>query len=159
VALGLAGIAGAWPAIAGQVRTVWSRAALGALGAWWVLLAEALLDERLLLGRGASGTAFADPAAWRDSAVQAYDRAIEPLLGGGTVALCAVWAVAAAVLPLLVRGRTAAIDMAAAAGWAVALGVATGALASTAGVPDARGLVAGSLLAGVVAVIARAVRP
>jgi hypothetical protein len=159
VALGLAGVGAAWPAVAGQVRTLWSRAALGALGAWWLLLAEALLDDRLLLGRGARGDAFADPAAWRDSVVDVWNRAIEPMLSGGTVALCALWAVAAAVLPLLVRGRTAAIDMVAAAGWAIALGVATAALARTAGVPDARGLVAGSLLAGVIAVIARAVRP
>jgi hypothetical protein len=157
--LGLLGLAGAWPALAGQVRTLWARAALGALGAWWLLLAEPLLDERLYLGRGARGDAFPDPAAWGDSVVDAWNRAIEPMLTSGTVALCAVWAIAAAVLPLLVRGRTAAIDIVAAAGWAVALGVATGALASAAGVPDPRGLVAGSLLAGVVAVIARAVRP
>jgi eukaryotic-like serine/threonine-protein kinase len=83
---------------------------------------------------------------------------LAPLLTGGTVALCAVWAVAAAVLPLLVRGRTAAVDMVVAACWAIALGVATGAVATAAGVPDPRGLVAGSLLAGAVAVVARAVR-
>jgi hypothetical protein len=158
VALGLGGVAAAWPALAGQLRTIWSRAALGALGAWWLLLAEPLLDERLLLGRGARGDAFADPAAWRDSVVDAYDRVLAPLMTGGTVALCAVWAVGAAVLPLLVRGRTAAVDMVVAAGWAIALGVATGAVATAAGLSDPRGLVAGSLLAGAVAVLARAVR-
>ena len=52
------------------------------------------------------------------------------------------------MLPLVVRGRTAAVDMVAAAGWAIALGVATGALATAAGVPDPRGLVAGALVAG-----------
>jgi eukaryotic-like serine/threonine-protein kinase len=155
VALGLGGVAAAWPAVAGQLRTIWSRGALGALGAWWLLLAEPLLDERLLLGRG---DASAHPAAWRGSVVDVYDRVLAPLLTGGTVALCAVWAVAAAVLPLLVRGRTAAVDMVVAACWAIALGVATGAVATAAGVPDPRGLVAGSLLAGAVAVVARAVR-
>jgi eukaryotic-like serine/threonine-protein kinase len=157
--LGLVGIGGAWPAVAGQVRGIWTRAALGALGAWWLLLAEHLLDERLLLGRGASGERFPDPAAWRDSVVDVWTRVVEPILTGPTLALCAVWAVAAAVLPLIVRGRTAAIDMVAAAGWAVALGVATGALATAAGVPDPRGLVAGALVAGAAAVVARAVRP
>jgi eukaryotic-like serine/threonine-protein kinase len=157
--LGLVGIGGAWPAVAGQVRGIWTRAALGALGAWWLLLAEHLLDERLLLGRGASGERFPDPAAWRDSVVDVWTRVVEPILTGPTLALCAVWAVAAAVLPLIVRGRTAAIDMVAAAGWAIALGVATGALATAAGVPDPRGLVAGALVAGAAAVVARAVRP
>jgi hypothetical protein len=157
-ALGLVGLATAWPVVAGQLRRLWSRAALGALGAWWLLLAEPLLDERLLLGRGERGDAFPDPAAWRDSVVDAWDRVLAPLLSGGTLALCAVWAVAAAVLPLLVRGRNAAVDMAAAAGWAIALGVATGALGTAAGVPDPRGLVAGALVAGSAAVIARAVR-
>ena len=91
--------------------------------------------------------------------VDVWTRVIEPIVTGPTLALCAVWAVAAAVLPLVVRGRTAAIDMVAAAGWAIALGVATGALATAAGVPDPRGLVAGALVAGAAAVVARAVRP
>jgi hypothetical protein len=158
-ALGLVGIAGAWPAVAGQVRGIWTRAALGALGAWWLLLTEHLLDQRLLLGRGASGERFPDPAAWRDSVVDVWTRVIDPIVTGPTLALCAVWAVAAAVLPLVVRGRTAAIDMIAAACWAIGLGVATGALATAAGVPDPRGLVAGALVAGAAAVVARAVRP
>jgi hypothetical protein len=157
-ALGLVGIATAWPLVAGQLRTLPSRAALGALGAWWLLLAEPLLDERLLLGFGARGDAFPDPAAWRDSPVDAWDRVLQPLLSGGTVALCAVWAIAAAVLPLVVRGRNAAVDMAAATGWAIGLGVATGALAEAAGVPDPRGLVAGAVIAGSGAVVARALR-
>jgi hypothetical protein len=63
------------------------------------------------------------------------------------------------VLPLLVRSRAAAVDMVAATAWAVGLGVATGALAEAAGVPDPRRLVAGALLAGAVAVVARVVRP
>jgi hypothetical protein len=158
-ALGLVGIATAWPLLAGQLRTLWSRAALGALGAWWLLLAEPLLDERLLLGFGARGDGFPDPAAWRDSPVDAWERVLQPLLASGTVGLCAVWAVAAAVLPLVVRGRNAAVDMAAATGWAIGLGVATGALAEATGVPDPRGLVAGAVIAGSGAVVARALRP
>ena len=49
-ALGLAGLAGAYPAVAGRVRGVWARAALGAAGLWWLLLAEPLLDREIALG-------------------------------------------------------------------------------------------------------------
>jgi hypothetical protein len=133
---------------------MWSRAALGAVGAWWVLLAEPLLDRRLLLG-------VVDPPSqrWFGSASRALDRVLEPVLTSPGLALCAVWAVAAAVLPLLVRGRAAAVDMVLAAGWAGALGAATSAVAQAAGAPEPRGLVLGAFAAGVVAVAARAVRP
>src|SRR6185312_12267156 len=48
--LGVAGLAGAWPALAGQAARPWHRLALGALGAWWLVLAEALANDRLALG-------------------------------------------------------------------------------------------------------------
>src|SRR3954447_4550978 len=48
--LGIAGLAGAWPALAGQAARPWHRLALGALGGWWLVLAEALAGERLALG-------------------------------------------------------------------------------------------------------------
>ena len=44
--LGLATLAGAYPALAGQARGPLTRAALGALGAWWALLAAPLLGAR-----------------------------------------------------------------------------------------------------------------
>ncbi len=51
--LGAAGLPGAWPALAGQARRWHQRAALGALGAWWLLLAEPLARRTLALGRRA----------------------------------------------------------------------------------------------------------
>ena len=48
--LGLAGLRGAWPALAGQAARPWHRLALGALGAWWLVLAEAVAGERLATG-------------------------------------------------------------------------------------------------------------
>src|SRR5918912_858825 len=48
--LGAASLAGAWPALAGQAARPWHRLALGALGGWWLVLAEALSGERLGLG-------------------------------------------------------------------------------------------------------------
>src|SRR6185437_5356774 len=49
-ALGVAGVAAAFPALAGQ-RAGWrARAGLAALGFWWLTLAEPLLARRLWLG-------------------------------------------------------------------------------------------------------------
>ncbi|HXP37224.1 MAG TPA: serine/threonine-protein kinase, partial [Solirubrobacteraceae bacterium] len=48
-ALGVVGLAGAFPAIAGQAPRWRMRAALGALGYWWLALAEPLLERRLWL--------------------------------------------------------------------------------------------------------------
>ena len=45
-ALGLATLAGAYPALAGRARGWFTRAALGALGAWWVLLYDVATKAR-----------------------------------------------------------------------------------------------------------------
>ena len=50
--LGLVGLAGAFPALAGTARSAWTRGAIAACGAWWLLLAEPLLGHNLLLGLG-----------------------------------------------------------------------------------------------------------
>ncbi len=153
--LGLASLAGAWPAIAGQARLWPARAALGALGGLWLVLAEALTSQALLFGQPRD--VLAAPA-WDGSVVDAARDAVVPLLAGGTLAIAALWAVAAALLPLLVRGRSAALDLVAAAGWAATLAAATQALSEGLVLDAPRGLVVGALLAGVVAVGARAVR-
>src|SRR6185312_11983813 len=49
-ALGAAGLAGAFPAVAGQATRWRERATLGALGYWWLLLAEPLAGRTLWLG-------------------------------------------------------------------------------------------------------------
>ena len=49
-ALGLLGLAGAYPALAGRAPRWPARLALGALGAWWVVLAEPLLERALVFG-------------------------------------------------------------------------------------------------------------
>jgi len=153
--LGLAGLAGAWPALAGQARTWPTRAALGALGALWLVLGEALMAKRLFYGQPRD--VLAAPT-WAGSAVDAGRDALVPIWGGGTLALAALWALAAALLPVLVRGRSAAIDLVATAGWAAALAAATSALGEALMLEPPRGLVAGALLGGVVAIGARALR-
>jgi hypothetical protein len=157
--LGLAALAPAWPAIAGQVAGPVRRVALGLLGCWWLVLAELASGERLLLGPPPGA---APPEAWRDSAVAALSDAVWPAVTSGALLAGAAWAAAALVLPLLVPGRAFALDVAGAAAWAAGTGAAVQALARTlswdGAAPDVRGLVAGSLLAGVIAVGARAAR-
>jgi hypothetical protein len=157
--LGLAALAGAWPALAGQARRAWQRAALGGLGMWWLLLAEALTGRRLALG---AAPGVEPREAWAESAGRAARDALGPSVAGGALALAAVWAAAAALLPVVVRGRTFAVDLVGATAWAAALGSATeaaaAALAWPGGPPTMRGLVAGAVAAGALAVAAGASR-
>ena len=137
--MGLAGLAGAWPALAAQATRPWQRAALGALGGWWLALAEVLTGDRLALG--------APPGAALDA------KHLDPLLTSGALALVGLWAVAALALPVVVRGRALAADVVGATVWAAALGSATQAVADTLSwQPTMRGLVAGAVVAGGLAV-------
>ena len=136
-ALGLATLAGAYPAVAGRARGAYTRAALGAAGLWWLLLAEPLLDTNLALG-----TAPGDAGD-----------VLEAIFTSGALLLAPVWAAAALVLPWLVPGRSPALDIAGAAAWAAALTAATGAVAGYADLPEPRGLAAGAVAAGVLAVV------
>lgn len=158
-ALGALGLAPAFCALAGQAARPLHRAALGALGLWWLVLAEPLTGERLMLG-AAPGTA--PRVAWEGSAGGAVQDVISPLLTSGALAVAALWAVMAVLLPVLVRGRAAAVDIVAATAWAAGLAAATqaiaGALAWDGGAPSARGATAGAILAAAVAVGANAVR-
>jgi hypothetical protein len=142
--LGLAGLAGAYPALAGRAARWWQRAGLGAAGLWWLLLAEPLLDATLLSGTGA-------PRGWEDGAGLALDRVLGPPVTSGLILLAALWALAALLLPWLVRGRYAGADLVAASAWAAGLGAGSAALAEWAGVAEPRGLVAGAIAAGALA--------
>ena len=90
--LGAIGLAGAWPALAGQAQRWQARAALGALGGWWVGLAEALTSDRLVLGAPREVLAR---AVWEGSAFEASQQALWPLVAGGGLALAALWGLAA----------------------------------------------------------------
>ena len=153
--LGAIGLAGAWPALAGQAARWPARAALGALGGWWVGLAEALTSDRLVLG---APREVLGRSAWEGSALEASQHALWPLVAGGALGLAALWALAAVLLAPLVRGRSAALDLVAVAGWAAALVAATQALAEALVLDPPRGLVPGALAAAVLAVATRAVR-
>jgi eukaryotic-like serine/threonine-protein kinase len=126
--LGMIGLAGAWPAVAGQARDWRARALLGALGYWWLRLAEPLLDapgRRLWLGAPVGTGGRLSGVAWESSPVSAAVHALAPLLTLGLALGALLWALAALLLPLLVRGRSALRDALAATAWAVGLVAAT----------------------------------
>jgi eukaryotic-like serine/threonine-protein kinase len=164
--LGLAGLAGAFPAAAGQAARWRSRALLGALGYWWLRLAEPLLDtagRRLWLGSPAgSGAGGGRSLAWEHSLESAAVHALVPLLSVGLLCGAALWALAAVLLPWLVRGRSALFDALAGTLWAVVLAATAplldGGLTAHAGAPSPRGAVLGAALGAVLALAARALR-
>jgi eukaryotic-like serine/threonine-protein kinase len=146
--LGVAGLAGAWPALAAQAARPWHRAALGALGCWWLALAELVSGDRLALGT--------PPDATFDPGGAAH---LWPLVTSGVLGLAALWAAGAVLLPVLVRGRALAADVVGATAWAAGLGSATQAIAGAlAWQPAMRGLVAGAVVAGGLALVAAASR-
>jgi serine/threonine protein kinase len=158
-ALGLAGLAGAFPALAGQ-RAGWrARSALAALGFWWLALAEPLLTRRLWLG---PPSPIPSRAAWEASFAAATTHVVGAVLTPELLLGAAVWALAAAILPLIVRGRSAALDAAAALAWTVALLAATPllerALLAHGGAPSPRGALLGAVLGCALAICARALR-
>ncbi len=125
-ALGLVGLAGAFPALAGQTARWRSRALLGALGYWWLRLAALPLDgPHAALGGPTSGGADAWPSnpSWEGSLSATTAHVIVPLLGLALLLGAALWAMAAVILPWAVRGRSAVLDALAAVFWASALAV------------------------------------
>jgi hypothetical protein len=152
--LGLAGLAGAYPALAGRARGPLTRVALGALGAWWTLLAAPLLG-RELLGGGSAPAVLSDPSTLGGALTDtepALNDVIGPLLTSGALLFSVLWALAALLLPWLVRGRWLAADLLAASVWAAGLGAASAVIAQSIDAPEPNGLVLGAVLAGVIAV-------
>jgi hypothetical protein len=161
--LGLAGLAGAYPAIAGLARRWRKRVALGALGYWWLTLAEPLVDSRSPVGRLWLGEPAGIPArtAWEGSLTATAVHVIGPALSVGVLVGAGLWAIGAMVLPWIVRGHSAAVDVVAAAAWSAAVTAATAVLVSgLSGDLHAspRGAILGGLGGATFAVGARALR-
>jgi eukaryotic-like serine/threonine-protein kinase len=114
--LGLAGLAPVYPALAGLTRGAAGRAVLGAIGYMWLATWEELSHRTLLLGPTAD-----PPAHWTGSASTAITDVIAPLFGASVLAAAGVWALAALVLPTLIRGRTPVLDALGALIWAAGL--------------------------------------
>jgi eukaryotic-like serine/threonine-protein kinase len=157
--LGVLGVAGAFPALAGQRGRWRDRAALAALGFWWLALVEPLLARRLWEGPAAGLPAR---AAWEGSLQLTVTHVIVPAFNVQLVVGLATWGAAAVLLPLVVRGRNVVLDVAGALTWTAALFAAVALLQrssivhSTHALP--RGALLGALLGCVLAVCARALR-
>jgi hypothetical protein len=144
--LGLVGLAPVYAALAGLASTLPRRIGLGALGALWLVLAEPLLGRRLVAGDAVSG-------GWHEDAAHAFNDVLVPLLDVRLAAIALVFAVTAALLPWLVRGRRLAPDAVAVTAWAAGLGAGLQAAVAPAA---ARGAVLGAIVAALVALGARA---
>jgi eukaryotic-like serine/threonine-protein kinase len=109
-ALGLVGLAGAWPALASRAGGTVQRAVLGAIGWVWLLLAGAALGSgHVLYLPHVPG--FPPPAVWIGSLSQTTGQLLPALVKTGVLAPAVVWALAAVTAPWLVRGRTLMLDV------------------------------------------------
>ncbi len=162
--LGFVGLAGAYPALAGQASRWSRRAALGALGYWWLTLAEPLLASGAHGSRLWLGPSVATPprAVWEGSLDGTAIHVIAPTLTIGLVCGAVLWGAAAAALPLVVRGSSAILDTLAAVVWSTALLAATpyfaAGLSAGAILPQPRGVLLGAIVGAAIAVAGRALR-
>ena len=138
--LGLAGVAAAYPALAGLTRGPAGRALLGATGCLWLGAWEIAADRTLLVGAETPA-----PRGWAESAGLALGDVAMPLFEPPLLLLAVVWAAAAAALPLFVRGRAPLLDLVGALIWAAGLISAHRLVAGSEGEP------AGLLVAALVA--------
>jgi eukaryotic-like serine/threonine-protein kinase len=157
-ALGTVALAPAFVGVAALAPTTARRAGLGGAGFLWLAAAELLTGDSLLFG---APDGALPRAAWEGSLSGAASEALLPLVGSPALAPLAVWALFAALLPLVVRGRFLPLDLVAAGTWAVALVAAHAALAdvlaATTELHEARGAAAGALVGAVAALSAIAV--
>ena len=121
-ALGVLGLAGAWPALAGRARGAPTRAALGALGYTWTVLGTSLSGTDLYL-RAPPGTP--PTGQWPASVGATLHHVLGPLISSGALAPAVVWAGAAVILPWIVRGRSLPVDFVFGSAWAAGLVAAT----------------------------------
>ena len=153
-ALGLTGLAGAWPALAGWAHRPWRRMMLGATGWLWLALAGPLSGRTLYEPRPGPSV---DRAAWTGSITHAVDRVLAPLVSDGRLAPAVVWAAGAIVLPWIVSRRRPLLGLAGAAVWTAAVAFAVplaivAATRSAGSAPPIPSAVAGAVAAGVFAV-------
>jgi eukaryotic-like serine/threonine-protein kinase len=121
-ALGLIGLAGAWPALAARAGTGWRRAALGLTGWVWLLIAVPIADRVLYLP---PLPGMPPPHVWTGSIQQTAHHVLAPLESAALLAPALIWAIAAVVLPWLVTGRSLPGDAIRVTIWSAALVLAT----------------------------------
>jgi hypothetical protein len=150
--LGTIALAPVFVGIAALAPTPWRRAGLAAAGFIWLAVGEVVTGEALLFGVPDGALPRAD---WEGSISAAASDALGPLASGPVLVPAAAWAAFAVLLPLVVRGRWLGIDLIGAGLWAAGLIIAHIALgdmlADTTALDEARGMVAGSVGAALVA--------
>jgi hypothetical protein len=157
-ALGLIGLAGAWPALASRAGRTVQRAALGAIGWVWLLLAGAALGPAHVLYLP-HVPGVPPPAAWIGSLSQTTGHLLPALVKTGVLAPAIVWALAAVTAPWLVRGRTLMLDVARVLAWSALVVSATSAAVAAAHGTDVVGAAPTAVLgAAVCAAVALAPR-
>jgi len=109
--IGPAGLAGAWPALAGLARTPWRRAALAASGWLWLLAAGALARTR----GSRDGLYVPNPPGparhvWSDSLGATVHHLLPAYVHTGVLLGAAAWPLAALLVPYLIRGRSTIAD-------------------------------------------------
>jgi hypothetical protein len=149
--LGTVALGPAFVGVAALAPTGWRRAGLAIAGFWWLVLGEAIAGEPLLFGSPDGTLPRAD---WEGSISAAVSDVLLPLATTPALAPLVVWALFAVALPMVIRGRWLAVDLAGAGIWVVGLVVAHmalgDALAADLALDQARGAVTGSLLAAIV---------
>ena len=149
--LGAVGLAGAWPALAACLPGPWRRAALGAIGWVWVLVAGEL-GGRGLYAALAAGT----PARslWMPSLHVTADHVLGPMLSSGALTPAPIWALAAVVLPPITAISALPLRIVLVTVWAAALAAATATALAHAGLAARPGAaVLGALCSGILALL------
>jgi hypothetical protein len=148
--LGPLGLAAAFPGVAARAggASAWRRAALGALGYWWVALTEELAGKRFLFGVAPGSR---PRASWEASVPGAISHALAPLCSPGRLAPAVLWAFAALVLPWILREAWLPARVLAAFAWALGLVLASAVLAHHLGTSGPPLPVAAAVLAGALA--------
>jgi hypothetical protein len=143
--LGLIGLGPVYAALAGLTRGAAGRALLGGIGYLWLAAWEELAHRTLLLGPAAT-----PPAHWTESAGTAFTDVVTPLLDTSVLAGAGAFALAALVLPLLIRGGAPVLDAIGALIWAAGLISVLRLINGGSSPPD---LLFGALLAAVLAAL------
>jgi hypothetical protein len=132
------GLAGAWPALAARAGTPYRRAALGAVGYVFIVLANA----------GTTIPGRVPAALWMSSPYNTLHHMLAPVLTSGALLPAAAWAVAAVVLPHATGRRSMPLDVIRTVVWAAVLVSATAALSRSSTPPS---MLLGALVAAGIA--------
>jgi tRNA A-37 threonylcarbamoyl transferase component Bud32 len=106
--VGPAGLAGAWPALAGLARSPWRRVALAVSGWLWLLAAAAVGAWHGRFRRGLYVPKPRGPGrrAWSDSLGTTVHHLLPAYVHTGVLLGAAAWGLGALLVPYLIRGRS-----------------------------------------------------